>query len=173
MNEAQNEQLALKQAKKSNAERNIRIKYRNLKQAVEKCNREKGQNSSADEAIAYAPDLVHEIVNYCETVLELSKGKMPKRVLGLKYVSNMLKHDKTIPYCAIPKGGFHMPLSFPFESLVQDVYWPKMDYETHHPDQLEAYRQCFEHQNMLPTFVATLEDIGYDVTTLNSEEDEQ
>lgn len=166
-----NEQLILRRAKKHNAERNIQIKYRNLRRAIEKCNREKSQNGSTDEAIAYAPDLVHEIVNYCETVLTLSKDEMPKRVLGLKYVSNMLKHDKTIPYCAMPEGGFHAPLSFPFVSLVQDVYWPKMDYRTHHPDQLEAYRQCFEYRSMLPTFIATLEDIGYNVTALNDEED--
>lgn len=173
MSDMQNEQIVLKQAKRNNAERNIRIKYKNLEKAVEKCNREKGQNGSADEVIAYAPDLVHEIVNYCETVLMLSKDETPQRVLGLKYVSNMLKHDETIPYCAIPKGGFHMPMGFPFVSLVQDVYWPKMDYETYHPDQLEAYRQCFEHRNLLPTFVAALEDIGYDVSLLNDKEDGQ
>lgn len=173
MNSEQNEKAILKRIKRNNAERNIRIKYRNPKRAVEKCNCEKGQNESADEVIAYTPDLVHEVVNYCETVLVLPKENMPKRVLGLKYVSNMLKHDKTIPYCAIPKGGFHMPMGFPFTSLVQDVYWPKMDYETHHSDQLDAYRQYFEHRNMLPTFVATLEDIGYDVTTLNNDEDEK
>lgn len=164
---SQDEQLALKQAKKNIAERNIRIKYRNLKRAIEKCNREKGQNGSADEAMAYAPDLVHEIVNYCDTVLTLSKDEMPKRVLGLKYVSNMLKHDKTIPYCALPKGGFHMPMSFPFVSLIQDVYWPKMDYEAHHQNQHDAYKQWFEDQSMLSTFVDTLKDIGYDISLLD------
>lgn len=140
MSEDQNEQHILKQAKRHNTERNIRIKYRNLRCAIEKRNRERGQNSSADEARAYAPDLVHEIVNYCETALPLSKVEMPRRVLGLKYVSNMLKHDKTIPYYVIPKGVFHMPIGFPFVSLVQDVYWLKMDYETHYPAQLEAYK---------------------------------
>ncbi len=173
MSDTLNEELAAKRAKKNNAERNIRIKYRNLKRAIEKCNNEKGRNGSADEAIAYTPDLVHEIVNYCETVLLLPKDELPKRILGLKYVSNMLKHDDTIPCCMIPKGGFHMPMGFPFVSLVQDVYWPKMDYETYHPDQLEAYKRWFEYKNMLPTFVATLEDIGYDTSTLNDEEGEQ
>lgn len=167
---SKDDELAIKQAKRNNAERNIRIKYKNLKEAVAKCNAGEGQNGSADEVIAYTPDLVHEIVTYYETVLKDPGLQLSRRVRGLKYVDNMLKHDKTIPCCVIPKGGFHIPMGFPFVSFVQDVYWPKMDYETHHPDQLAAYKQYFEHQGVLPTLIATLEDIGYDVLLLKDEE---
>lgn len=104
----------------------ICINYKYLEQHVQECLDEGLGGIATPEVQTDIRNTLNAIVSYHECCLKgfaEFNNPEPNWLLACKFANNRLKHDGRVAVVGNKQGGLTFPMSFPFVSLVPDVYW--------------------------------------------------
>lgn len=63
----------------------------------------------------------------------------------------MLKHSADVITFAEFKGGFEFPMEFPVEFSKFELKWGFRDFNCHHDDQKETFKELFDDKKVIET----------------------
>lgn len=148
----------------------IRINYQYLEQHVRACLGEGLGGIATPEVQTDIRNILNAIVSYYDCCLSglAEYNPEPDWLLACKFANNRLKHDKRVAVVGNKQGGFTFTMSFPFVSLVPDVYWQSFQdleetrnkYKASFYSQKDAYQHAFAYQSVLRTLGDVLKEIG-------------
>lgn len=156
----------------------IRINYQYLIQHVKDCLDEGLSGIATPEVQTDIRNILNAIVSYYDCCLKglAEFNPEPDWLLACKFANNRLKHDSRVAVVGGKKGGFALPMGFPFVSLVPDVYWQSFKeleetrnkYKVSFYSQKDAYEQDFALRSVSGTLKTVLEELGVSLERCNS-----
>lgn len=132
------------------------IHYNHLNNSVTECIKSNHKIEEQQKVIAYTFSTLACIVVYVDNY---PIDEVTKSILACKYAYNMLKHNANVISFVKFEGGFEFPISFPLESPVFEAKWKFQDFDCHHNDQKEAFKELFDDKKVIETLEPIMNSI--------------